>query len=336
MAAVDPQLAPASTPLQREAASRRHPPVPKHCVVTGGSGFIGQRLVEMLVERGAEHVVSFDVAPKPADAWEHPAIRYVVGDLRDAREVLAACAGAECVFHLGAVVGPYHSTQLYEDVNHKGSLHVIAACKAVGCPKLVMSSSPSTRFDGGDVDGLTEAQLPQIPQRRYLQECVTGRAKSRARRAALHRSPDRSPPHTIPRAPFALPPSNPSRPSCSLPSRRACRVRYARTKALGELAVRAACSDQLRTVAVAPHQVQSAPLLGRAAWFLSLCSLEAVLALCVCVCARARAFCVSLCVNVPVCSWRARACVCDPVRKCVRVLPLLAVSPLPAPRSPAL
>jgi nucleoside-diphosphate-sugar epimerase len=32
------------------------PPVPKVCVVTGGTGFVGMRLVEMLVERGAQKV----------------------------------------------------------------------------------------------------------------------------------------------------------------------------------------------------------------------------------------------------------------------------------------
>lgn len=47
------------------------------CVVTGGSGFTGQRLVEMLVERGAARVVSFDIAPKPPGASEHPAIEYL-------------------------------------------------------------------------------------------------------------------------------------------------------------------------------------------------------------------------------------------------------------------
>lgn len=48
-----------------------------NCVVTGGSGFCGQRLVEMLVERGASRVVSFDIAPKPFDAMEHSAIEYM-------------------------------------------------------------------------------------------------------------------------------------------------------------------------------------------------------------------------------------------------------------------
>lgn len=45
-------------------------------MVTGGSGLTGRRLVEMLAERGAGRVVSFDIAAKPSDAMEHPAIEY--------------------------------------------------------------------------------------------------------------------------------------------------------------------------------------------------------------------------------------------------------------------
>ena len=54
-------------------------------------------------------------------------------------------------------------------MNYEGTLNVIAACKANGVRKCVMSSSPSTRFDGSDVDGMTEDQLPTIPQSSYLQ-----------------------------------------------------------------------------------------------------------------------------------------------------------------------
>lgn len=56
------------------------------CVVTGGSGLTGRRLVEMLAEKGAARVVSFDIAPKPADAMEHPAIEY--------QQVCTPCAGS--------------------------------------------------------------------------------------------------------------------------------------------------------------------------------------------------------------------------------------------------
>ncbi len=57
--------------------------IPKQCVVTGGSGFVGQRLVEMLVERGATRVVSFDKMPKPKGASDSPTIIYVEGDLTE-------------------------------------------------------------------------------------------------------------------------------------------------------------------------------------------------------------------------------------------------------------
>ena len=59
------------------------------CLVTGGSGFVGQRLVEMLVERGAKKVISFDISPKPKDALESAKIQYVQGDLTNLADVTA-------------------------------------------------------------------------------------------------------------------------------------------------------------------------------------------------------------------------------------------------------
>jgi len=73
------------------------------------------------------------------------------------------------VWHNAAAVGPFHPRELYFKVNHEGTLNVIRACRAAKVPKVVMSSSPSTRFDGSDVDGLTEAQMPKLPMKSYLQ-----------------------------------------------------------------------------------------------------------------------------------------------------------------------
>lgn len=168
--------APALSPLQKAAAEKTHPPVPANCVVTGASGFVGQRLVEMLVERGAKRVVSFDILPQPPTAWQDPRIEYVQGDLRDAESVAAACKGADCVWHVGAAVGPFHPWQLYQDVNLGGTKHVIDACKRHKVPKIVMSSSPSTRFDGSDIDGLSETDLPSLPQKTYMQEYAATKA----------------------------------------------------------------------------------------------------------------------------------------------------------------
>ena len=47
------ELSPVQQKLREANRSGRFGAVPRHCVVTGGLGFVGQRLVETLVERGA-------------------------------------------------------------------------------------------------------------------------------------------------------------------------------------------------------------------------------------------------------------------------------------------
>jgi len=155
--------------LQLKASRGKFPPVPAVCAVTGGTGFVGARLVEMLLERGAKKVRSLDVVPPMPNAWKHPQIEYMTGSICDPEAVARLVEGADCVWHMAAAVGPFHPRELYTQVNYEGTLTLIDACRKAGVRKLVMSSSPSTRFDGTDVDGLTEAQMPKLPQVRYLQ-----------------------------------------------------------------------------------------------------------------------------------------------------------------------
>ncbi|CAM9163130.1 unnamed protein product [Discosporangium mesarthrocarpum] len=156
------------------------------CVVTGGSGFTGRRLVEMLVERGAAKVVSFDITPKPVDAMESPVIQYIQGDLTKSEDVDKACEGADCVWHIAALVGPFHKLEAYMAVNYMGTLNVLGACKRFGVAKLIMSSSPSTRFDGKDIDGLREDQL-KTPKK-FLQ--MYAESKAMGEKAVLEASCD--------------------------------------------------------------------------------------------------------------------------------------------------
>jgi nucleoside-diphosphate-sugar epimerase len=160
------------------------PAVPKNCVVTGGTGFVGRRLVEMLVERGAEKVVAFDISPKPSDVVDDDdndakkdskRIVWMQGDLRKLSDVKKAIKGADCVWHIAALVGPYHEKEMYEQVNHVGTKNVIEAMKFHGVTKCVMSSSPSTRFDGNDINGLREDELdfPKV----FLQEYAESKAR---------------------------------------------------------------------------------------------------------------------------------------------------------------
>ena len=205
--------------------------IPRNCVVTGGSGFVGQRLVEMLVERGAERVVSFDIAPKPKDAQESSKISYIQGDLTNPQAVLDATEGANCVFHIAALVGPYHPKEAYVKVNYEGTLNVLNACKHHDIKKLVFSSSPSTRFPYPDpnVNNLTEDDLKKINE------------------GNIHLHYNKQPWHFTNLLPMEL---GDFAPVFLQP--------YAETKAMGEKAAMDACGRKegdLLTIAVAPHQV---------------------------------------------------------------------------------
>lgn len=138
--------------------------VPKSCLVTGGSGFVGARLVEMLVERGCQRVVSFDIASTPKGAIQCEQVEYIQGDITRADVVENACRGVDVVYHIAALVGPYHAKEAYMKVNYEGTLNVLNACKALGIKKIVMSSSPSTRFPYPDpnIEDLSESDLYKL------------------------------------------------------------------------------------------------------------------------------------------------------------------------------
>jgi nucleoside-diphosphate-sugar epimerase len=150
--------------------------------VTGGSGFVGQRLVEMLVERGCQRVVSFDIAPTPKDASTDPKIEYVQADLTKYQDVEKAAKGVDCVFHIAALVGPYHPKENYVKVNYEGTLNVLNACKKLGIKRIVMSSSPSTRFPYPDpnINGYTEDQLRVLNGGEYAKKFLQPYAETKA------------------------------------------------------------------------------------------------------------------------------------------------------------
>ncbi|VEU37363.1 unnamed protein product [Pseudo-nitzschia multistriata] len=146
-----------------------------NALVTGSSGFAGCRLVEMLLERGAKTVIAFDIAvPNAVQQERFKAIQkktggkiiilsQTEGDLCSDDAVDAAFKKVpklDIVFHIGALVGPFHKKELYWEVNHRGTLRIIEGCKKYNVSKLVYSSSPSTRFRGGDVEGLSEDDMP--------------------------------------------------------------------------------------------------------------------------------------------------------------------------------
>jgi dTDP-L-rhamnose 4-epimerase len=78
-------------------------------LVTGGAGFIGSHLVDLLLERGEEVRVldNLDPLAHAGGVREQPsaAAELIMGDLRERATVERALQGVDRVFHLGGVVG---------------------------------------------------------------------------------------------------------------------------------------------------------------------------------------------------------------------------------------
>jgi UDP-glucuronate 4-epimerase len=126
-------------------------------LVTGGAGFIGSHLVERLLGEGHRIVCldNFDNFYNPAlkrrnlaRASQNPEFKLVEGDLRD-EKLLGGIFDHEKidrVVHLAARAGVRPSLQypaLYADVNIRGTICLLEACRQHGVHRFIFASSSS-------------------------------------------------------------------------------------------------------------------------------------------------------------------------------------------------
>jgi UDP-glucose 4-epimerase len=108
-------------------------------VVTGGSGFIGSHVVDVLVEAGHDvTVIDHRVRPHRSD------VRFEDVDLIDLSSVVAATRGAEHVFHLAAVSNVNYalSHPVYTaHVNIVGTANILEAARVAGARRIYLAST---------------------------------------------------------------------------------------------------------------------------------------------------------------------------------------------------
>eukprot|EP01091_Cochliopodium_minus_P012729 TRINITY_DN392_c0_g1_i1.p1 TRINITY_DN392_c0_g1~~TRINITY_DN392_c0_g1_i1.p1 ORF type:complete len:373 (+),score=105.46 TRINITY_DN392_c0_g1_i1:51-1121(+) len=118
----------------------------KTCLITGGSGFVGRRLIEILHEIGCE-VINFDLF----QSWDEKYCKYIKGDLTKYEQVFDALKGVDTVFHVAAVIALSGKEDLMDKVNVEGTKNLIKASKEQGVSKLIYTSTSSVSFHGKDV-----------------------------------------------------------------------------------------------------------------------------------------------------------------------------------------
>lgn len=105
-------------------------------LVVGGSGFIGTRLIDALVERGHQ-VTNFDTAPARS-----PDVTDITGDVRDVKALIAASAGHAAIINLAAAHrDDVEPASLYTEINVDGARAVAEAATANNIATIVFTSS---------------------------------------------------------------------------------------------------------------------------------------------------------------------------------------------------
>lgn len=105
-------------------------------LVIGGSGFIGPRLIDALLERG-HTVANLDATP----SMRHPELT-VLGDVRDRDRVVQAASGVDVIVNLAAAHrDDIRPLSLYDEINIGGAESVVAAAEAAGVSRILFTST---------------------------------------------------------------------------------------------------------------------------------------------------------------------------------------------------
>ncbi len=123
-------------------------------LVTGGAGFIGSNLCEVLLAKGYKVRCLDDLSNgKQANVdlfIDNPNYTFIKGDIRDLDTCMKACEGVDYVLNQaawGSVPRSIEMPLLYEEINIRGTLNMMEAARQNGVKKFVYASSSSVYGD---------------------------------------------------------------------------------------------------------------------------------------------------------------------------------------------
>lgn len=109
-------------------------------LVTGGGGFLGRRIVELLLQEG--HEVRF-LARGSYPEVEALGAKGMQVDLRDRDRVPEAVEGVDTIFHVAAKAGVWGPREDYLAINVDGTRNLLDAAEGAGVERFVYTSTPS-------------------------------------------------------------------------------------------------------------------------------------------------------------------------------------------------
>jgi len=145
-----------------------------HVLVTGGAGFIGSHLVDLLLERPGTRVTVLDkltYAGTVQNLRVHepdPRFRFVRGDVADPEVVAPLVGEADCVVHAAAeshVDRSIADSRAFVVSNVVGTQVVLESCRTAGKPMLLVSTDEV--YGSGAPEGAFAETDPLLPRNPY-------------------------------------------------------------------------------------------------------------------------------------------------------------------------
>jgi nucleoside-diphosphate-sugar epimerase len=122
----------------------------KRAFVTGGSGFVGGRVIAALRARGVD-VVALARSDSSARTVEALGATSARGDL-EARDALeAGCRGCDVVFHAAAHTDQFDPVDVHMRITTRGTENTLAAARAAGVKRFVHVSTEAVLADGNPI-----------------------------------------------------------------------------------------------------------------------------------------------------------------------------------------
>ena len=108
-------------------------------LITGGSGYIGGRLIELLTRQDDAEVLNLDIRPP---SIPRPRTRFIRMDVRDrGMRALVEAETPDALVHLAFVLNPIRDEHAMYDIDVNGTQNVLDAASAAGTPQLLVASS---------------------------------------------------------------------------------------------------------------------------------------------------------------------------------------------------
>ncbi len=108
-------------------------------LVTGGTGFLGRRTVEVLASRG--HALRLLVRRGSSREQFPASVEFAEGDVTDRTSVEAAARGCDVILHAAALVKILAPREEFDRINVGGLENVLAVAEKLGTSKVVYVSS---------------------------------------------------------------------------------------------------------------------------------------------------------------------------------------------------